>query len=74
MSYRVDHHREALIEHLTNREWHPKEVASFVRMIGHSALSSYQSALNILEYQQAVDELVQAQKDQEQGIVVLAGI
>lgn len=62
MSHRVDHNREALIEHLTEREWHPKEVESFVRMIGHSALESYQSALNILEYQQAVDEQVQAEK------------
>lgn len=65
MTHRVDHYREALAEHLTEREWHPKEVESFVTMIGRSALSSYQSALNILEYQQAVDEQVQAEKQHD---------
>lgn len=58
-------HLDKLIEHLTEREWHLKEVESFVTMIGRSALSSYQSALNILEYQQAVDEMVQAQKQHD---------
>ena len=69
MTHRVDHYREALAEHLTEREWHPKEVESFVTMIGRSALSSYQSALNILEYQQAVDEMVQAQKDHDRVFI-----
>ena len=69
MNHRVDHNKEALIEHLQEREWHPKEVESFVRMIGHNALSSYQTALTILEYQQAVDELVQAEKSHDEVFI-----
>lgn len=55
-------HLEKLTSHLAEREWNEQEINSFVSMIGRSALSSYQSALNILEYQQAVDEQVQAEK------------
>ena len=61
--HKQEHYKEALVEHLQAREWHEQEIGSFVRMIGSSALMSFQGALNILEYQQAADDLVEAQKD-----------
>lgn len=65
MSHRVNHYREHLIEHLTEREWSQEDIAHFTHMIGHSALMSYQGVLSILEYQQATDERIQAEKEHD---------
>lgn len=63
MSHRVNHWHEALVEHLTEREWGEEDIAHFAHMIGHSALMSEQGVLSVLEFQQATDERIQAEKD-----------
>lgn len=63
MSHRVNHYHEQLIEHLDERKWSDEDKQHFLHLIGHSALMSEQGALSILEFQQATDERVQAEKE-----------
>lgn len=63
MSHRVNQHQERLKEHLQDREWSPKEIESFARMVGSHTLMSMQGVLSVLEYQQATDERIQGEKD-----------
>lgn len=62
MSHRVNHWHEALVEHLTEREWSEEDIAHFAHMIGHSALMSEQGVLSVLEFQQATDERIEAER------------
>lgn len=52
---------EKLVEHLEAREWEERDIKPLVRMIGHNALTSFQTSLAILEYQQMVDERIEAE-------------
>ncbi len=63
MSYRVNHHEEALIEHINEREWTQEDKEHFLHMIGRSALMSAQGVLTVLEFQQATDERIEAEKE-----------
>jgi hypothetical protein len=69
MSHRVDFHRERLVEHLTEREWSEEDIAHFTHLVGHSALLSSESALSVLEFQQATDERIEAEKDFDEAFV-----
>ncbi len=69
MSHRVNHWHEALVEHLTEREWSDEDKAHFLHMVGHSALMSEQGVLSVLEFQQATDERIQAEKDFDEVFV-----
>lgn len=62
MSHRVDHYRERMVEHLQAREWTQQDIEHFAHMVGHSALLSSESALFVLEFQQATDERIEAEK------------
>ena len=63
MSHRNDFYHEQLVDHITERDWSEEDKTHFLHMIGHSALMSEQGALSILEFQQATDERVQAEKE-----------
>jgi hypothetical protein len=63
MSHRVNFWHEALIDHVTEREWSQEDIAHLSHMIGHSALMSEQGVLAVLEFQQVTDERIQAEKD-----------
>lgn len=52
---------EKLVEHLEAREWEERDIKPLVRMIGHNALTSFQTSLALLEYQQMVDERIEAE-------------
>lgn len=65
MSFRVDHWHEALVEHLENREWSEVQIQELTHRIGHSALLSCEGILEVLEYQQEVDERISAEKDHD---------
>lgn len=60
---RRDEYRERLVEHLQEREWTQVQIINLTHKIGHSALMSNQGVLEVLEYQQIIDENIQAQKD-----------
>ncbi len=69
MSHRNDFHCERLVEHLQEREWSQSDIDHFTHMIGHSALLSSESAMFVLEFQQATDERIQAEKDFDEVFV-----
>lgn len=69
MSHRNDFHRERLVEHLQEREWTQEDIEHFTHMVGHSALLSSESAMFVLEFQQATDERIQAEKDYDEVFV-----
>ena len=62
-------HREALTSHLEAREWTERDIQPLIRMIGTTALTSDQGALRILEYQQAIDERIEAEKQHDEVFV-----
>lgn len=62
-------HREALTSHLEAREWTEKEINQLICMIGTTALTSEQGALRILEYQQATDERIEAEKQHDEVFI-----
>ena len=51
---------QALNEHLENRDWTEHQIAEFGRLIVHNSFLSYETALTVLEYQQATDEINEA--------------
>ena len=57
---------ELLIHHLEERDWTEEDRLHFLRMVGRSTLLSAQSALAVLEFQQATDERIQAEKDYDE--------
>lgn len=63
MSHRNNIWHERLQEHLNHREWSQEDKDHFAHMVGHSALMSEQGVLAVLEFQQATDERIQAEKD-----------
>lgn len=65
MSHRVDHWHEALVEHLTNREWSPSQIEALSHDIGRSALMSSEGVLRVLEVQQQVDEQIAAEREMD---------
>lgn len=69
MSHRVNHWHEALIDHVTEREWTDEDIAHLSHMIGHSALMSEQGVLAVLEFQQAIDERIEAEKQFDEVFV-----
>lgn len=69
MSYRVNHHEEALIEHINEREWTQEDKEHFLHMIGRSALMSAQGVLTVLEFQQATDERIEADKEHDRWAI-----
>lgn len=62
-------HREALTSHLEAREWTDREINQLICMIGTTALTSEQGALRILEYQQATDERIEADKQHDEVFI-----
>lgn len=56
-------HYEALRSHLEDREWSEVQIANLLHKIGRNALLSAQSTLEVLEYQQAIDEQIEAEKE-----------
>lgn len=69
MSHRVNHYHEQLVEHLTQREWSDEDKQNFLHMVGRSALMSAQGVLSVLEYQQATDERIKAEKQFDEAFV-----
>lgn len=69
MSHRVDHWHEALVEHLQEREWSDVQITNLTHRIGHSALLSCEGILEVLEYQQEVDEAIVAQKEADRWAI-----
>lgn len=69
MSHRNNFWHEQLNEHLERREWSEEDKAHFLHMVGHSALLSSESALSVLEFQQATDERIEAEKDFDEAFV-----
>jgi len=62
MGHRRDEYHERVLENLEEREWTQEDKDHFFHMIGHSALMSNQGVLAVLEFQQAVDERIEAEK------------
>lgn len=62
MSHRRNEYLERLQEHMVEREWSEEDKDHFLHMVGHSALLSTESALHVLEFQQATDERIAAEK------------
>lgn len=54
---------QQLVDHLDEREWSDVQIANFLQIVGRSALLSAESVLQVLNYQQQIDENIQAQKD-----------
>ena len=52
-----------LHSHLEEREWSDVQIVNLLHKIGRNALLSAQSTLEILEYQQAIDEQIEAEKE-----------
>lgn len=69
MVHNKDIYKEQIIEHLEQREWNEREINGLLRMIGSSALMSEQGALNILLYQQATDETIEASKQHDEVFI-----
>ena len=69
MNHYPNRHREALTSHLEAREWTERDIQPLIRMIGTTALTSDQGALRILEYQQAIDERIEAEKQHDEVFV-----
>ncbi len=59
-------YHELLIHHLEERDWSEDDRLHFLRMVGRNTLLSAQSALAVLEFQQATDERIQAEKDYDE--------
>lgn len=69
MNHYPNRHREALTSHLEAREWTERDITPLLRMIGTTALTSDQGALRILEYQQAIDERIEAEKQHDEVFI-----
>lgn len=69
MSHRRNEYLERLTDHMDEREWSSEDKEHFLHLVGHSALLSCQSALTVLEFQQATDERIQAEKDFDEAFV-----
>lgn len=65
MSHHRDIYFERLQEHLLEREWSEVQILNLAHRIGRSALMSHEGVLEVLEYQQQIDENIQAQKDHD---------
>lgn len=59
---RRNEYEQRFNEHLQAREWSADDIARFGQVVHHSALISYEGALEILELQQEVDERIEAEK------------
>ena len=64
--HRRNEYLERLQEHMDEREWTEEDKEHFLHLVGHSALLSTQSALSVLEFQQATDERIEAEKQADQ--------
>jgi len=64
-----NHHEEALVEHLTHREWSESQIEAFSRDIGRSALMSHEGVLRVLETQQQIDEQIESEKKYDELFV-----
>lgn len=69
MNHYPNRHREALTSHLEARDWTERDIQPLIRMIGTTALTSDQGALRILEYQQAIDERIEAEQQHDEVFV-----
>ena len=69
MSHRRNEYLERLQEHMEEREWTEEDKEHFLHLVGHSALLSTQSALSVLEFQQATDERIEAEKKYDELFV-----
>ena len=52
-----------LYSHLEAREWADVQIVNLLHKIGRSSLLSCEGVLELFEYQQAVDEQVEAEKE-----------
>lgn len=64
-----DIYHERLVEHLTEREWSPEQIHRLSRTIARSALMSAEGVLEVLEYQQGVDEEIAAKKEHDRWAI-----
>lgn len=62
---RRDEYHERLVEHLTEREWSNVQITNLAHRIARSALMSFEGVLEVLEYQQQIDENIAAQKEHD---------
>ena len=69
MNHYPNHHREQLTSHLEARDWTERDITPLLRMIATTALTSDQGALRILEYQQAIDERIEAEKQHDEVFI-----
>jgi hypothetical protein len=69
MSYRRDEHYERLVEHCADREWSDVQIINLAHKVARSALMSFEGVLEILEYQQQVDEGIAAEKEYDQHYI-----
>lgn len=60
--HRKDEYFERLQDHLIEREWSEEQVINLAHKIARSALLSHEGVLMVLEYQQEVDEGIEAKK------------
>lgn len=67
--YRRDEHYERLAEHLTEREWSEVQILNLAHRIARSALMSHEGVLEVLEYQQEIDENIAAQKEHDRWAI-----
>jgi hypothetical protein len=69
MPHRRNEYFERLQDHLIEREWSEEQILNLAHRIGHSALMSHEGVLEVLEYQQEVDEGIQAKKEYDRVFI-----
>lgn len=69
MGHRLQHWHDRLVEHLEDRKWTEEDKQHFLHMVGRSALMTSEGALSILEFQQATDERIKAEKRFDEAFV-----
>lgn len=63
--HRKDEYFERLQDHLVEREWSEEQVINLAHKIARSALLSHEGVLMVLEFQQEVDEGIEAKKSHD---------
>ena len=56
---------QQLVDHLDEREWSDVQIANLLQKVGRNALLGSQSVLEVLEYQQSIDEQIEAEKEHD---------
>lgn len=67
--HRKDEHFERLQDHLIEREWSEEQVINLAYKIARSALLSHEGVLMVLEFQQEVDEGIEAKREHDRWAI-----